>query len=144
MSLLPDEDRKDVTILVQNFWCKMIMWGEKTIELRPSPLTKFTGVHTLVIENEKTGDRHPFKLVKVTHYPNLLSALTFNDNWQKCAPQSTSLVHAVNEYKKVKMVSRGEDRDGAPAGEVVEVFSEERIDLRGGICALEIEPLSSD
>jgi len=118
-------------LFIQSPWFEQIINGKKIIEGRVAPLSKYKGLVNQVIRITNGRLRMRVQVLSVQHYPTLTSYIA-SVGWQNCAPHAVDYEDAVRKYRAV---STGEH----PYGTLV--FSDKRIQEKGGITALTIIPV---
>jgi ubiquinone/menaquinone biosynthesis C-methylase UbiE/ASC-1-like (ASCH) protein len=127
-------------LVVREPWIGFIEGGKKTVEGRPCPPARYLDkVGQPIVFRSSPGAvmRAPVHatITAVRWYPSLEEYL--KKEWEKGAPQTSSLDAAREAYLAIEMRSRDPKRDGAPKGTLVDVFGPKRVALRGGITAIE-------
>lgn len=121
---------------VQDLWYNEIIAGRKNVEGRTGGPEKFAAWvgHPVRLTNGTSSA--VFTVSAVRHYPNLYEYVK-TEGWTRVAPHTGSIVEAVRAYRKItteELQVIGLDI----YSKEVQVFSEERVADRGGICALEL------
>jgi len=116
-------------LFIQSPWFEQIIAGKKTIEGRVAPLSKYKGLVNQVIRITNGRLRMRVQVLSVQHYPTLTSYIA-SVGWQNCAPHAVDYEDAVRKYRAVS------------TGHGTVVFSDQRIQEKGGITALTIIPLT--
>ena len=117
------------SLYVQDPWYGEIVAGRKVVEGRtggPKKFAHWVGLPVQITNGTKTST--VFAVSAVRHYPDL-GAYLETEGWERVAPHTGSAVGALRAYRAIAMKN------------AVQVFSDERIAARGGICALELAPL---
>lgn len=127
-------------LCVQDPWWGLIAQNRKTVEIRVGAAEKYCSAEEVTVRCEGGVGSFRARVVGVRAYATLKDAL--DAEWQQAAPQAGSREEAEALYLGVRMRSRGAEKDGAPLGEVIRVFSPERVAHRGGLCAIRLEPFA--
>lgn len=113
-------------IQCQEPWFSLIVQGHKTIEGKIGKYEDYSQYINNYITITNGVEQIVVKLLKVVHYPNLNAYL--EECWDKCAPHVSSSKEAKREYLNIIHPTQK-----------IQVFSDERIKDKGGICALYIK-----
>jgi len=127
MSVLGAGETKKM--FIQSPWLEEIAAGRKTTEGRVGPDGKYKDWigEEVVFFNEKI--EVPGKVTEVIHYDNLESYIN-GEGWKTCAPHVESEQKAYEAYRAIVMKKKGKNK---------QVFSDTRIDKKGGINAIRLE-----
>ena len=124
---------------LQPEWYGLMRSGQKTVEGRVDP-EKFRSLGAgQVLCIQTAGDTHRLRVKDKRVYPTLEAYLAAE--WRQAAPQAATLEEARALYADVWTVAKTQERDGQPPGTRIQAFGERRVELRGGIVAIEVEPI---
>ena len=118
------------TLHIQEPWFSEIINGRKTVEGRTGNSNKFKSFigGSIIVTNGKSSETMFVKDVR--HYNNLDNYIK-NEGWEKIAPHTGSDEMTRKAYDLITM------KNG------IHVFSEKRVEERGGICAIELSQIQN-
>lgn len=96
-------------------WFSYIKNGEKTIESRVGPHSKFSCYIGKLVEFSCNGEKNVKNVVDVKWFPTISEYLS-ETNWHKITPQAETVAES-NKFHE-------------------EIYSPETVQVRGGICGL--------
>ena len=120
------------TMAVQEPWFSMIP-KEKTVEGRAAPVERYSyivGRELIILCKEDPERMVTVVITAVRHYPTLDKYL--EKEWEKAAPQAASFDEAKKMYLDI-----WKPCSPVPTSRKIQVFSPERVEERGGMCAIE-------
>jgi ASC-1-like (ASCH) protein len=119
-------------MFIQDPWYTLIIKGEKTVEGRPASFNryeKYIGKYIKIIG--PNNRESTVRIIDVRHYLDLKEYVT-TEGWKRIAPHTGSNENAIDAYRKIMMKDYN-------SGKMIQVFSDERIKHKGGICAIALK-----